>query len=253
MLADIYFERVKNKDDFSNLILTNIAELYNEFIETKIKIQFEKTNNNIKIEQLSKQFKKYFEDSKKEFYSVHTKLSSLILFEQNNQNEIGFELDVKDKVQAILEYGVIIAFKSGIPTFLHQSLAKSSLQKIQEQNKDDKELKEILREKRHFLIRKFLNDLMENDENQRGKTNGKKRKYENDVFNQEIENCCRENLISLLKYFIEDQGANLETKNEFLIIASDNGHKDIVGFLLEKGIDVNQQAEYGKTALMWVK
>ena len=54
MLADIYFERVKNQEDFSNLILTNIAELYNEFIESKIKIQFKRTNNDIEIEQLSK-------------------------------------------------------------------------------------------------------------------------------------------------------------------------------------------------------
>ena len=43
MLADIYFEKVKNKEDFSNLILTNISELYNEFIESKIKIQFKRT------------------------------------------------------------------------------------------------------------------------------------------------------------------------------------------------------------------
>ena len=37
-------------------------------------------------------------------------------------------------------------------------------------------------------------------------------------FNEEIENCCRENLISLLKYFIDDNGAKLKTKNDFLII-----------------------------------
>jgi len=54
MLADVYYGKVKNREDFSNLFLTNIAELYNEFIETKIKIQFERTNNNIEIEQLSK-------------------------------------------------------------------------------------------------------------------------------------------------------------------------------------------------------
>jgi hypothetical protein len=160
MLADIYFERVKNKEDFSNLILTNIAELYNEFIENKIKIHFKRTNNDIEIEQLSKQFKKYFEDSKRDFYSDHTKLSWLILFGQNNQNKIGLEFDEEDKVQAILEYGVIVAFTNGIPTFLHQSfaeffLAKSCLQKINEQKRNDQELKPILRDERHFLIRSF--------------------------------------------------------------------------------------------------
>ena len=86
MLADIYFERVKNKEDFSNLILNNIALLYNEFIESKIKIQFERTNNNIEIRQLSNEIQKIvLEFLETKFYSDHTKLSSLILFEQNNE------------------------------------------------------------------------------------------------------------------------------------------------------------------------
>ena len=53
-----------------------------------------------------------------------------------------------------------------------------------------------------------------------------------------------------MKYFIQDQGANLKTKNEFLITASANGHKEIVAFLLKNGIDVNQQDKYGETALI---
>ena len=48
---------------------------------------------------------------------------------------------------------------------------------------------------RHFLIRKFLNDLMENYDNQKDEN----KNDEKEDFNQEIENCCRENLISLLK------------------------------------------------------
>jgi ankyrin repeat protein len=249
MLADIYFEKVKNEEEFSQIILTNIADLYNQFIESKIEIQFERTNNNTKIASLSRKFKEYFEDSKEQFYSNHIKLSSLILFEQNNQNDIGLELN------EILEYGVIVAFTvNKMPTFLHQSfaeffLAKSCLQKIKEKKriKDDKELEQILRDERHFLIRKFLNDLMMgNYEYQQ-----KQQKEAKEDLKQEIENCCRENLVFLLKYFIEEQGAKLNTKNEFLIEASENGHKDIVAFLLEKGIDINQQDESGKTALMW--
>jgi ankyrin repeat protein len=251
MLADIYFEKVKHEEEFSKLILTNIADLYNQFIESKIEIQFERTNNNVKIASLSRKFKEYFEDSKQKFYSNHIKLSSLILFKQNNQNDIGLELNEQD----ILEYGVIVAFTvNKTPTFLHQSfaeffLAKSCLQKIKEQKriKDDKELEQILREKRHFLIRKFLNDLiMGISEYQK-----EQQKEAKEDLKQEIENCCRENLVFLLKYFIEDQGAKLNTKNEFLIVASQNGHKDIVAFLLEKGIDINQtDKEYGWTALM---
>jgi ankyrin repeat protein len=249
MLADIYFEKVKNEEEFSKLILTNIADLYNQFIESKIEIQFERTNNNTKIASLSRKFKEYFEDSKQKFYSNHIKLSSLILFEQNNQKEIGLELN------EILEYGVIVAFTiNKTPTFLHQSfaeffVAKSCLQKIKEQKriKDDKELEQILRDERHFLIRKFLNDLiMGISEYQK-----EQQKEAKEDLKQEIENCCRENLVFLLKYFIEDQGAKLNTKNEFLSVASQNGHKDIVAFLLEKGIDINQtDKEYGKTALI---
>jgi ankyrin repeat protein len=246
MLADIYFGKVKHKEEFSKLILTNIADLYNQFIESKIEIQFERTNNNIKIADLSDQFKEYFEDSKRKFYSDHIKLSSLILFEQKNQNDIGLELD------EILEYGVIVAFTNKTPTFLNQSfaeffLAKSSLQKIKEQKRiNDKELEQILKDKRHFLIRKFLNHLTVSYEIQEKNKNDEK-----EDFNLEIENCCGENLVFLLKYLIDDQGAQLETKNEFLIIASQNGHKDIVAFLLEKGIDINQTDKDGRTALIW--
>jgi 23S rRNA (uracil1939-C5)-methyltransferase len=61
---------------------------------------------------------------------------------------------------------------------------------------------------------KETNDLMENLENQKEQPH-KKRKYdEKEDFKQEIESCCRENLLSLLKYFIQDKRANLETKNE---------------------------------------
>ena len=233
ILADIYFENAKNKQVFSNSILSNIGELYNEFIESKIIIQFETTNNNTKIAQLSKQFKKYFEDSKEKFYSDHIKLSTFILFEQNDQNKISSEWANNEKIQEILEYGVIVGFTNGVPTFLHQSfaeffVAKSSLLKIKEQNKDDKELEQILRDERHFLIRKFLNDLMGKQQLQQINLVPNKRD-----FNEEIANCCRENLLSLLKYFIEGKVANLNNKNQFVTIASEKGHQEIVQMLLQ--------------------
>jgi ankyrin repeat protein len=248
MLADICFERVKNKEDFSNLILTNIAVLYNEFIESKIKIQYEeKSKIEIKIDQ------DRFEEEKEKFYKNHERLSNLILFENKNKKDEKALTEKEEK--RIIKYGVIVAFKNGIPTFLHQSfveffLAKICLQKVKEQNKRDKELKEILRDERHFLIRRFLNDLMENHENQKEQQEENKNEEKED-FEVEIENCCRENLISLLDYFIQDKGANLKTKNIFLIIASFFDHKHIVAFLLRKGIDVNQQDEDGYTALIW--
>jgi hypothetical protein len=108
-------------------------------------------------------------------------------------------LNEQDKIQEILEYGVIVGFANGIPEFF---LAKSSLQKIKQQNKNDKELEQILRDKRHFLIRKFLNDLIENDENRQGQQHQEVSKNEREDFKREIENCCSENLLSLsLKIF----------------------------------------------------
>ncbi len=43
---------------------------------------------------------------------------------------------------------------------------------------------------------------------------------EKNGFAKAIENCCRENLLSLLKYFIQHRGANLKVKNKFLLISS---------------------------------
>ena len=129
-------------------------------------------------------------------------------------------------------------------------MAKSSLQKIKEQNKDN-QLEQILRDERHFLIRKFLNDLIESQPDQYGKQQQQQQENEND-FKQAIENCCRENLISLLRHLLEENKENLSaTKNEFLIIAAEYGNKDIVECLIENGIDVNQQNKNGSTALMW--
>ncbi len=39
-------------------------------------------------------------------------------------------------------------------------------------------------------------------------------------FNKEIEICCQENLINLLRYFIQRNKTDLNAKNEFLVIAS---------------------------------
>jgi ankyrin repeat protein len=235
MLADIFIDKEK---DFSNIEITNIAELYHHFLEGKIKIQIEeKSQRGVTREKREK-----LDREKKMYYSDHIKLSSLILFENNKETKPDLELSDEE----ILEYGVIVAFTNGIPTFLHQSfaeffLAKSSLQKLLEQNnKIDRELKQILRDKRHFLIRKFLNDLIEKEGFQRKEITNEK-----GDFKVEIENCCGENLLFLLKYFFKQNRADLKTENEFLIIACKEKHMDIVAYLIENGIDLNQQNEYG--------
>jgi ankyrin repeat protein len=252
MLADIYFEKAKNKQEFSQIILTNIADLYNQFIESKIKIQYKKIGIEIEKDE------ELFEKQKEIFYANHIKLSSSLLFENKNK-KLDDDLKEKDE-KRIMKDGIVVAFTNKKPTFQHQSfaeffLAKSCLQKIngeKKRTKDDKRLEQILRDKRHFLIRKFLNDLMAIDENQKEERKNRKKSFFDffKSFDTEIKNCLRENLLSLLKYFIEDKGAKLKTKSEFLIEASFNGAKDIVAFLLGKGIDINQKDEDGRTALM---
>jgi ankyrin repeat protein len=247
MLADIYFEQIKhnNKDETiaAPLQIANIAELYHEFVESKIRIQLEVKSE---IGKMHKRFHKYIEMEKSNFYSDHIKLAYKHLFVNSDEMSFEeFEEDNEGKLQEILEYGVIVAFtpdNNKVPTFLHQSfaeffLAKSSLQKIAQNKEIDKELEQIFRDKRHFLIRKFLNDLMSKRELWR--PNGEQQKDMNN--GKEIENCCRENLISLLKHFLEQNEAILKKPNEFLIIASHYGNKAIVEYLIEKGIYVNQQ------------
>jgi len=164
----------------------------------------------------------------------------------------------------ILQYGVIVDYTPNkSPIFLHQSfaeffLAKSCFIKI-EQNKNDAELKRILREKGHFLIRKFLNDLLTSHPHHEQQI----KPTENEDFQREIENCCRENLISLLRYFSQEIKENVKKENKFLILAAKHGNADVAKFLVEKGIDVNQEIKsehkqedevddrLGTTALMW--
>ena len=145
MLADIYqVEQVLSID------ISNIAELYNAFVESKIRIQYEERLN-FQIEKAPDRYKVEHEA----FYEDHIKLSSSSLYANNYTNE---ELIDKDKEMRIMKYGLIVSFKNGIPTFLHQSfaeffLAKSFFQKIQ-QTQDHNEFEEVLRDEEYFLIRK---------------------------------------------------------------------------------------------------
>jgi hypothetical protein len=162
MLADIYFDREK---DFSTIEITNYAELYHHFLETKIGIKFEEKSDPVNLEKLPKKLRQGFERAKEDFYSDHIDLSYKLLF-----FNLGSIWD-DEEIQEIIEYGVVVAFDpiNKTPSFLHQSfaeffLAKSCLQKIQENINDDRVLEEMLIDQRHFLIRRFLNDLMSKKE-----------------------------------------------------------------------------------------
>jgi ankyrin repeat protein len=236
MLADIYFDREK---DFSTIEITNYADLYHYFLETKIRIKFEEKSDPVNLEKLPKKLRQGFERAKEDFYSDHIDLSHKLFF------NLGSIWD-DEEIQEIIEYGVVVAFNpiNETPSFLHQSfaeffLAKSCLQKFKEKFTYDRELEEMLIDQRHFLIRRFLNDLMSKKEWPNEKND---KKFED---KKKFGNCCRENLVFVLKFFIQRNEAILRYKNRFLIIASDYGSKDIVEYLIEKGIDVSKALKYG--------
>ena len=54
-----------------------------------------------------------------------------------------------------------------------------------------------------------------------------------------------------MKYLIENKAANIKSKNEFLLIASKEGHLEVVKLLIEKGIDINQIDIFRHNALHW--
>jgi hypothetical protein len=73
MLADIFADK-----DFLSIKITNIADLYNEFLEKKVRIQYEdKSKNDIDKDKYNQRL---YKREKEEFYSKHIKLSSSILF-----------------------------------------------------------------------------------------------------------------------------------------------------------------------------
>jgi hypothetical protein len=117
MLADIYFERVKNKEDFSHSILTNISELYNEFVESKIKIQFIRSGIEIERNQ------DLYEEQMEKFYENHIKLSSLIIFENKNK-KLEKALTEKEE-KRIIKFGIIVSFTKKFPLFCINLLLNS--------------------------------------------------------------------------------------------------------------------------------
>jgi len=183
--------------------------LYDAFIDTKVRIQFEEKSN-VKIDQLPKKLKQLFVLAREEFFADHLNLSSRVIFGHEYMG--GFGLN-DEKAQEVLDYGIVVSFSANkTPTFLHLSfaeffLAQSSFNKIDQGIDTDTELEQILREQRHFLIRRFLNDLIEKQPQQSHKP--QQQTNEND-FKDELENCCRENLISLLNFFLEQKQANLK-------------------------------------------
>ena len=236
MLADIYPE-----GNVERIRIKNIADMYHEFIEKKFNIQFEeKCKREIAIDQDD------YEEKKEKYYGDHIKLSLLILSKIKETS-----LNIEEK--KIIKFGLIVNFENKIPIFLHQSfaeffVAKNALNQII-QNKQNEILNEILKNTESFLIRKFLNDLLGEKpiENINLDLNVSGRDY-----NDEIENCCRENLFSLLKYLLERRNASIKTYNIFLNLASEKGHKEIVELLIQNGIDVNQQDKiFGRNALHW--
>ena len=48
----------------------------------------------------------------------------------------------------------------------------------------------------------------------------------------EMKNCCTENLFYLLKYLLEEKEAIFDKNSDFILLASKNGHNEIVELLI---------------------
>ena len=246
MIADIYFDKLNSKEDFSTFELSNLADLYDKFVEKKFSIQFIE-----KWKQEKTQNQDDYEEKKEKFYEGHIKYSLMILMKNNEKEK-----------RSLKKFGIIVDFKDKVPIFLHQSYAeyflakyvvniikeieddKNQYSEIDQNNKVDQEFNQILSNEEFFLVRKFLNDLLpEFKTTFEAKINLKLQ------LKLPIENCCRENLFNILNYLIMNKNSNITSKNQFLLLASLNGHKEIVQLLIQKGIDINQTYEDGENTI----
>jgi len=266
MIADIF---LINNDMSHVRSINKIADLYHEFIEKRFNIQFEEK---YKIDFARN--KVLYEREKERFYEEHIRLASSVLLKRK-------ELDVVMNVSSIIvnradeerivRFGLIVNFKYNVPTFVHQSfveyfVAKYAVNKIIHQDDDDEEFRQLLRNDEYFLIRKFLDSLMKIE----GITNFEKANlmsknlcneltswlmrsiiFSSVDYKVEIEKCCEENLLILLKYLLDIKRANIAVNNDFLILASRRGHIEIVRLLIDKGININQTNKDGQNALHW--
>jgi hypothetical protein len=229
MIADIFMDELNNSME---LKINNLSDLYDMFIETKLRIKFEEKYPGVITRE-----RRRFEREKSDFDEDHKRLSSKIIFKY--KDEI---LVLKFTEIEILEYGLIVSFSNGMPAFLHQSfaeyfVAQRALDKILK-DKIDHEVLKIFQNRENFLIRRFLDDLI--CKNYENVSNEDLKKY--NIFLQVgIERCCIENLFYLLRYFIEKKGALIRENIFYLLFASDGGHKEIVELLLtHTDININQ-------------
>jgi ankyrin repeat protein len=244
MIADIYFYKLDSKEDFSAINLSNMADLFDNFVEKKFDIQFEE-----KWGQEKTKHKDDYEEKKEKFYHDHIIHSSYVLF---NKKETDIPDIKENEAKRIVKFGLIVSFnKNKIPTFLHQSyaeyfLAKNAFAKL-EQQQYDVEINLILKKIEFFLVRNFLEGLFQKNSFVIKSNEIETKNYNFDK--QEIENCCAENLFNLLNYLIEKKVANIKSKNHYLLIASCYDNKEIVRLLIEKEIDINQTNSNGSNAL----
>jgi hypothetical protein len=164
MIADIFSTKLSQESDLSNIKINNIADLYHEFVEEKFNIQFEQKNK-FEISRVVD----FYEKEKEEFYNYHFKLSSVFLFEKNNF-ETNLRINETDE-KRIVKFGLILSFNNRCPIFVHKSFAEyfeavNSFFKMQLNLDFDSKLRQILKNNHNFLIRTFLDNLIQSSKNE---------------------------------------------------------------------------------------
>ena len=102
----------EQKDDiienYQDIKINNIADLYHVFAETKFDIKFEQKDNFEKS-----RVKEIYNNLKQKFYEDHIQLSSMNLFKIIKENEVKL-FDSEIDQNNIVKFGFIVNFISGI-------------------------------------------------------------------------------------------------------------------------------------------
>ena len=182
MLAEIFQQNPNEKLTFFN----NISLFYEEFIKAKL-------TEKIKYRDESSQIEKSMKKEEINFYKLHYHFAFKRIFghkfengiEESEKNEIieyGIEESEKNE---IIEYGIITNIdEKQKPTFSHDSFAEFIvanyyMNEYKDGDNSRKEiLKEILYQKNHNLIRKFINGFIgaKKDETEKNPPSNKKQK-----------------------------------------------------------------------------
>nr|XP_049703887.1 uncharacterized protein LOC126056150 [Helicoverpa armigera] len=133
MIADYLFNKIRETDKIPNAwdLNTNVFDIYEGFLKTKLKIRVQEKNKNDLFTPDNKadfeeKYAKFMETHKKlGAYAVFSKTNTLqVIFMQQNEDQLKSIVEmVKDLKQDFLKTGVITNVVNNVPVFIHATFA----------------------------------------------------------------------------------------------------------------------------------